>query len=54
VEPDESSEEEWPGEEGQEDFIIVMRKATWLETVIIQGSHGALTIEPMGTQLKTS
>jgi hypothetical protein len=43
VEPEESLEEEELGEEGQVNVIIVMRKATWLETVIIQGDHGALT-----------
>jgi hypothetical protein len=54
VEPEETSEEEELGEEGQEDVITVMRKVTWLEIVLIQGSHGALTAEPMGTQLKTT
>jgi hypothetical protein len=51
VELEETSEEEELGEEGQEDFITVMRKVTWLEAVLIQGDHGALFAEPTGTQL---
>jgi hypothetical protein len=54
VEPKETLEEEEPGEEDQEDATTVMSKAIWLETVLIRGSHGALTAEPMGTQMKTS
>jgi hypothetical protein len=54
VEPEETSEEKELGEEGQADVTTVMRKVTWLETVLIQGDHGALTTEPMGTQLKTT
>ena len=54
VEPEENLEEEELGEEGQVDVITVMRKAIWLETILIRGDHGALTTEPMGTQLKTS
>ena len=42
------------GEEGQVDVIIVMRKVTWLETILIQGGHVSLTAKPMGTQLKTA
>jgi len=54
VEPEETLEEEELGEEGQEDVITMMRKVTWLETILIQGDHGALIEEPMGTQLKTT
>jgi hypothetical protein len=54
VELEETSEEEELGEEGQANVITVMSKATWLETVLIQGGHGALTAEPMGMQLNNS
>ena len=53
VELEETWEEEELSEEDQADVITVMRKAIWLETILIQGDHGALTAEPMGTQLKT-
>jgi hypothetical protein len=48
VELEETSEEEELGEEDQEDVITVMRKVSWLEIVLIQGGHGALTAETMG------
>jgi hypothetical protein len=35
VELEETSEEEEPGEEDQVDATTVMRKAIWLETVLI-------------------
>jgi hypothetical protein len=54
VEPKDISEEKELGEEGQEDVITFMSKVTWLETFHIQGGHGALIVEPMGTQLKTA
>ena len=54
VELEDILEEEELREEGEADIITVMRKATWLETVLIQGDHGALIAEPMGTQLKTA
>jgi hypothetical protein len=47
-------EEEELGEEVQVDFINVMSKVTWLDTVLIQVGHGALIAEPMGTELKTT
>lgn len=53
VESEETLKEEELGEEGQAKVITVTSKVTWLETVLIQGDHGALTAEPMGTQLKT-
>jgi hypothetical protein len=52
VEPEETLEEEELEEEDQADVITVMSKVTWLETVLIQGDHGALATEPMCTQLK--
>jgi hypothetical protein len=54
VEPEETSEEEELGEEDQEDVITVMRKFSWIETVLIKGGHGSLTTEPMETQWKTT
>ena len=42
------------GEEDQVDDTTLMSKAIWLEIVLIRGSHGALTVEPMGMQLKTA
>jgi hypothetical protein len=54
VESEETSEEEELGEEGQENVITVMRKVTWIEIVLIQGGHGALIAEPIGTQLKAT
>jgi hypothetical protein len=42
------------GEEDQVDATTVMSKATWLDIVLTRGGHGALTAEPMGTQLKTA
>jgi hypothetical protein len=54
VELEETSEEEESGEEDQVDATTVMSKSTWLEIVPTQGSHGALTVEPMGMQLKTA
>jgi hypothetical protein len=54
VEREEISEEEELGEEGQADVITVMRKVTWLEIVLIQDDHGALTAKPMGTQMNTT
>jgi hypothetical protein len=35
VEPEETSEEEEPVEEDQEDYTTVMSKAIWLETFLI-------------------
>jgi hypothetical protein len=54
VEPEEISEEEELGEEGQAYVIIVMTKVTWIETSLIQGGHGALTTKIMGMRLKTA
>jgi hypothetical protein len=54
VELAESSEEEKLAEEEQEDVITVMSRVTWLETVLIQGSHGFLTAEPTDMQSKTT
>jgi hypothetical protein len=41
-EPHETIEEEELGEKGQEYVITVMSKVTCLDTVLIQGGHGAL------------
>jgi hypothetical protein len=54
VEPENPLEEEELGEEGQAYAITVMIKVTWIETVLIQGGHGALIVEPMSMQLKTT
>ena len=54
VEPEETLEEEELGEEGQANVITIMRKVTWLETILIQGNHGALIAELMGTQPNTA
>jgi hypothetical protein len=54
VELEEISEEEELVEEDRADVITVMNKVIWLEIVLIQGDHGALTAEPMDTQPKTS
>jgi hypothetical protein len=54
VGPEETSEEEELGEEDQVDATTVMRKVTWLGIVLNRDDHGALTAEPMDTQLKTS
>ena len=51
VEPEDTSKEEEPWEEDQADVTTMMSKAIWLETFLIWGGHGALTAEPMGTQL---
>jgi hypothetical protein len=52
VELEETSEEEESGKEDQVDATTVMRKAAWIKIVLTQGNYGALTAEPMGTQLK--
>jgi hypothetical protein len=54
VELEETSEVDESGEEDQVYATNVMRKATQLEIFLTQGSHGVLTAEPMGTQLKTA
>ena len=54
MEPKETSEEEELGEEDQEDVTTVMNKVSWLEIVLIQGNHGAITTEPIDTQFKTA
>jgi hypothetical protein len=54
VELEETLEEEELGEEDQVDSTTVMSKATWPKIFLTQGDHGALTTEPMGTQLKTT
>jgi hypothetical protein len=54
VDLEENLEEEEPVEEDQIDATTVMRKATWLDIVLIRGDHGALTKEPMSMQLKIS
>ena len=54
VELEEISEEEELEDEDQEDVINVMNKVTWPEIVLIQGDHGALTIETTNMQLKTA
>jgi hypothetical protein len=41
-------------EEDQVDFTIVMNKDIWLETVLIQDTHGAHTAELIPTQLKSA
>jgi hypothetical protein len=53
VELEETSEEEETWEEDQVDATNMMSKATWLEIFLTRGGHGALTAEPMGTQLNT-
>jgi hypothetical protein len=54
VDPEEILEEEELGEEGQEYFITMMIKVTWIDIVLIKGDHGALIVEPTSMQLKTS
>jgi hypothetical protein len=54
VELEEILEEEELEEEDQADVTTVMNKVTWLEIVLIQGDHGALTAEPTDTQPKTA
>jgi hypothetical protein len=54
MELEKTSEEEEMREEDQVYPTTTMRKETWLDIVLTQGDHGALTTEPMGTQLKTS
>jgi hypothetical protein len=51
VELEEISEEEELEYEDQVDVITMMNKVTWPEIVLIQGDHGALTIEPTDRQL---
>jgi hypothetical protein len=53
-EPEEILEEEELEDEDQADVITAMNKVTWLEIVLIQGDHGALTAEPTDMQLKTA
>jgi hypothetical protein len=50
----ETSKEEEPGEEDQEDVTTMMIKATWLDIFLIQAGHSALIVELMGTQLNTA
>jgi hypothetical protein len=54
VKLEETSEEEETKEENQVYSTNVMGKSTWLDIVLTRGDHGALTIEPMDTQLKTT
>jgi hypothetical protein len=54
VELEETSEEEELEEEDRADATTVMNRVTWLEIVLIQGDHGALTAEPMDMQPKTA